>query len=73
MFGVIGTNSKAIWLILTSSAGVSNHPPGELPSCRFQLRPQSNTPEAANQGVRDCLIITDRCVAAGLELKSAGQ
>ncbi len=46
--------------------------PGELPSCRFQLQPQSNTPEPANQGVQGYLIITDRCVGAGLELKSAG-
>jgi len=43
---------------------VSNPAPGELPSCRFQLQPQSNTPEAANQGVQD-LIITDRHAAAG--------
>ncbi len=48
-------------------------PPGELPSCRFQLQPQSNTTEPANQGVQGYLIITDRCVAAELELKSAGQ
>ncbi len=52
---------------------VSNPAPGELPSCRFQLQPQSNTPEAANQGVQGCLIITDRCAEAGLELKSAGR
>ncbi len=56
-----------------SMPGVSNPAPGELPSCRFQLQPQSNTPEAANQGVQGYLIITDRCVAAGLELKSAGR
>ncbi len=55
-----------------SMAGVSKPAPGELPSWRFQLQPQSNTPEAANQGVQGYLIITDRCVAAGLELKSAG-
>uniref|UniRef100_A0A8C1QJE2 Transcription initiation factor TFIID subunit 8 n=1 Tax=Cyprinus carpio TaxID=7962 RepID=A0A8C1QJE2_CYPCA len=36
------------------------------------LQPQSNTPEPANQGVQGYLIITDRCVGAGLELKSAG-
>ncbi len=52
--------------------GVSNPAPGELPSYRFQLQPQSNTPEPANQGVQGYLIITDRCVGAGLELKSAG-
>ncbi len=53
-------------------AGVSNPAPGELPSCRFQLQPQSHTPEPANQGVQGYLIITDRCVAVGFELKSAG-
>ncbi len=31
------------------------------------------TPEPANQGVQGYLIITDRCVAAGLDLKPAGQ
>ncbi len=46
--------------------------PGELPSWRFMLQPQSNTPDPANQGVQGYLIITDRCVAAGLELKFAG-
>ncbi len=46
-------------------AGVSNPAPGELPSCRFQLQP--------NQGVQGYLIITDMCVAAELELKSAGR
>ncbi len=56
-----------------SRTGVSNPAPGELPSWRFQLQPQSNTPEPANQGVQGYLIITDRCVAAGLELKSAGR
>ncbi len=30
-------------------AGVSNPAPGELLSYRFQLQPQSNTPEPANQ------------------------
>ncbi len=34
-------------------SGVFNPAPGELPSCRFQIQPQSNTPEAANQGVQD--------------------
>ncbi len=48
-------------------AWVSNPAPGELPSYIFQLQPQSNTPEPANQGVQGYLIITDRCVAAGLE------
>ncbi len=51
-------------------AGVSNPAPEELPSCIFQLQPQSNTPEPANQGVQGYLIITDRCVGPGLELKS---
>ncbi len=51
---------------------VSNPAPIELPSCIFQLQPQSNTSEPANQGVQGYLIITDRCVEAGLELKSAG-
>ncbi len=53
-------------------AGVSNPAPGELPSYRFQLQPQSNTPEPANQGLQGYLLISDRCVGAGLELKSAG-
>lgn len=42
-----------------------------LLSCRFQVQPQSNTTEPANQGVQGYLIITGRCVGAGLELKSA--
>ncbi len=46
--------------------------PEELPSWRFQLQPQSNTPEPAKQGVQGYLIITDRR-AARLELKSAGR
>ncbi len=37
----------------SSMAGVSNPAPGELPSCRFQLQPQSNTPEPANQALQD--------------------
>ncbi len=52
--------------------GVSNPAPGELPSYRFQLQPQSNTPEPANQVLQGYLLISDRCVTAGLELKSAG-
>ncbi len=47
--------------------------PGELPSYRFQLlQPQSNTPEPANQGLQGYLLISGRCVEAGLELKCAG-
>ncbi len=53
-------------VILTSSARISNPAPDELPSCRFQLQPQSNTPEAANQGVQGYLV---RSVGLGLELK----
>ncbi len=53
--------------------GVSNPAPGELPSWKCQVQPQSNTPEPANQGVQGYLITTYRCVAAGLELKSAGR
>ncbi len=53
-------------------AGVSNPAPGELLSYRFKLQPQSNTPEPANQGLQGYLLILDRCVGAGLELKSAG-
>ncbi len=52
--------------------GVSNPAPGELPSYRFQLQPQSNTPEPANHSLQGYLLISDRCVGAGLELKSAG-
>ncbi len=52
--------------------GVSNPAPGELPSYRFQLQPQSNTPEPANHSRQGYLLISDRCVGAGLELKSAG-
>ncbi len=44
--------------------GVSNPASGELPSCRFQFQPQSNTLEPANS-------ITGRWIGAGLELKSA--
>jgi len=33
-------------------AGVSNPAPGELTSNRFQLQPQSSTPEPANQGLQ---------------------
>ncbi len=65
--------NKATGLSLLFRSGVSNPAPGELPSWRFQLQPQSNTPEPANQVVQGSLIITDRCVAAGLELKSAGR
>ncbi len=53
-------------------AGVSNPATGELLSYRFQLQTQSNTPEPANQGLQGYLLISDRCVGAGLELKSAG-
>ncbi len=59
------------WKVI-SSPGVSNPAPGELLSYRFQLQPQSNTPEPANQGLQGYLLISDRCVGAGLELKSAG-
>ncbi len=52
--------------------GVSNPAPGDLPSYRFQLQPQSNTPEPANHSLQGYLLISDRCVGAGLELKSAG-
>ncbi len=64
------------WLLvcsLQSSSGVSNPAPGDLPSYRFQLQPQSTTPEPANQGLQGYLFISDRCVGAGLELKSAGR
>ncbi len=60
---------------LRVTAGDSNTAPGELPSCKFSilLQPQSNTPVPTNQGAQGYLIITGRCVGAGLELKSAGQ
>ncbi len=51
--------------------GVSNPAPGELPSYRFQLQPQSNTPEPANHSLQGYLLISDRSVGAGLELKCA--
>ncbi len=54
-------------------SGVYNPTSGELPLWRFQLQSQSNTPEPANQGVQGYLIISDRCVSAGLELKFAGR
>ncbi len=44
---------------------VSNPAPGELPSYRFQLQPQSNTPEPANHSLQGYLLISDRCVGAG--------
>ncbi len=53
--------------------GVSNPAPGELPSYRFKLQPQSSTPKPANQGLKGYLLISERCVGAGLELKSAGR
>ncbi len=46
--------------------GVSNPAPGELPAYRFQLQPQSNTPEPANHSLQGYLFISDRCVGAGL-------
>ncbi len=46
--------------------GVSNPAPGELPSYRFQLQPQSNTPEPVNHSLQSYLLISDRCVGAGL-------
>ncbi len=58
--------------IYSLSAGVSNPAPGEVPYFRFQLQPQSNTPEPAKQGLQGYLYISDRWVGAGLELKSAG-
>ncbi len=57
----------------TSRPGVSNLAPGEQLSDRFQLQPQSSTPEPANQGRQGYLITLDRCDGPGLELKSAGQ
>ncbi len=59
-------------LSVLSTPGVSNPAPGELLSNKFQLQPQSNTPEPANQGFKGYLLISDRSVGAGLELKSAG-
>ncbi len=46
--------------------GVFNPAPGELPSYRFQLQPQSNTPEPANHSLQGYWLISDRCVGAGL-------
>ncbi len=51
---------------------VSNPAPEELPSYRFHLQTQSNTPEPANHSLQGYLLISDTCVGAGLELKSAG-
>ncbi len=39
---------------------------------RFQIQPQSNTPEPANQALQGYVLFSDRCVRAGLELKAAG-
>ncbi len=61
-----------IRLMRFSNAGISNPTPGELPSCRCQLQPQSSTPDPAKQGIQSWLTITGRCVGAGLELKSPG-
>ncbi len=41
--------------------GVFNPAPGGLPSYRFQLQPQSNTPEPANHSLQGYLLISDRC------------
>ncbi len=69
---LITNNGMHSLYFISYRTGISNPAPGELPSWRFQLQPQLNTPEPANQGVQGYLIITDMCVAAGLELKSAG-
>ncbi len=64
---------SAIFKLVVKCFNNGLHPvPGELPYCRVQLQPESHTPEPANQGVQGYLI-TDRCVEAGLELKSAGR
>ncbi len=52
--------------LLQARPGVSNPAPGELLSYRFQLQPQSNTPEPANQGLQGYLLISDRCIWSGL-------
>ncbi len=38
----------------------------------FSSNPNQNTPEPANHSLQGYLLISDRCVGAGLELKSAG-
>ncbi len=40
--------------------GVFNHAPGELPSYRFHLQTQSNTPEPANHSLQGYWLISDR-------------
>ncbi len=43
-------NTNGLIFIVSFKAEFSN-PAGELPSYRFQLQPQSNSPESANQRV----------------------
>ncbi len=56
----------------SSKSVVSNPAPGELPSCRLQFQPCSNTPVCNYQVALHTLISWFRCVWLGLELKSAG-
>ncbi len=53
---------------------VPNTAPAEgLPYPReFSYNPNQNTPEPANQGLRDFLKRTAKCVGRGLEMQSAG-
>ncbi len=51
--------------------GVFNPAPGELRPTDFSSNP-NETPEPANHSLQGYLLISDRCVGAGLELKSAG-
>ncbi len=72
------TKLKLTWLssksgFMEQAPGVSSPALGGLPSYRFQPQPQSNTPEPANHCVQGYMFISDRCVGAGLELKSAGR
>ncbi len=53
--------------VLICKAGVSNPAPGDLPSDRFQLQPQSNTPEPANHGLQGYLFVSDWCVCMNLQ------
>ncbi len=58
-----------------SKSRISNPAPGELPSWRFQLQPQSNTPEPANQGVQgwNWSLQDGSSPGAGLEIPALNQ
>ncbi len=66
--------NSPLWMCSIVSPSISHWPTRGLQPCswratsyRFQLQPQSNTPEPANHSLQGYLLISDRCVGAGLE------